>query len=131
MSQLGNPARIKRMTVQSQASGDNLIYLDNIRLETPNSNPAARIAAPSAEAPIESRMLVSPNPTDGPVKVQVWAGEAQAATLTVLSATGQPVYFQPVQARPEPAHSRNLPGTVEYRYPAPGTATGTYEVIAW
>ncbi|WP_247235717.1 glycoside hydrolase family 9 protein [Telluribacter sp. SYSU D00476] len=99
MSQLGNPARIKRITVQSQASGDNLIYLDNVRLETPNSNQAARLAAPSAEAPAESRLLVSPNPTDGPVKVQVWTGEAQEATLTVLSATGQPVYFQPVQAQ--------------------------------
>ncbi|GAB3162995.1 hypothetical protein GCM10027291_01790 [Telluribacter humicola] len=100
MAQLGNPSRIKRITVQSQASGDNLIHLDNVRLETPNgSNPTARMAAPSDEAPIDSRMLVSPNPTEGPVKVQVWTGASQEATLTILSATGQPVYFQSVQAQ--------------------------------
>jgi chitodextrinase len=33
LPQLGNPAKIKRMIIQSQASDANLIYVDNVRLE--------------------------------------------------------------------------------------------------
>lgn len=94
--QLGNPARIKRLTIQSQAGGDNLIYLDNIRTETPV---AARLAATREEYGTESRLMISPNPTGGPIRIQIQTNEAQAGTLTVLSQTGVSVYDQPVQVQ--------------------------------
>ncbi|GAA4469675.1 hypothetical protein GCM10023189_57080 [Nibrella saemangeumensis] len=97
MPQLGNPARIKRLVVQSQTSGANQIYLDNVRIETPNS--AVRLAASSAEVPAESRITMSPNPTNGPVRVQVLTSDTQPGTLTVLDPLGRSVYSQPVPVR--------------------------------
>jgi|GEM_PF-226271 len=117
MAQLGNPTRIKRMTVQSGASGTNLIYLDNVRFETPNS--AARVATPAAEVPQNALMSLSRNPTDGPLTVTVITGEAQEGTLSVLSATGQPVLSQPVQA---------VAGTNRYPLDLSGQTPGLYFV---
>jgi chitodextrinase len=96
MAQLGNPARIKRLVVQSAASGVNQVYLDHVRFETPNG--VARLAAPSAEIPAEGRLTVSPNPTSGPVRVQVLYAEAATATLSVLTHAGVPVQSQSVPA---------------------------------
>ncbi|RIV27832.1 hypothetical protein DYU11_01520 [Fibrisoma montanum] len=96
MAQLGNPAKIKRLTVQSQASGANLIYVDNVRIETPNG--AARLSA-SSEVPPEGEMTVSPNPATGPVRVQILTTEAEAGTLTVLNPVGLVAYRQSVQTR--------------------------------
>lgn len=101
MAQLGNPTRIKRLTIQSQAEGDNLIYLDNIRTETPVSAGAARLAVTLTEQGESDRMTVSPNPADGYglVRVQLWTNANQEGLLTVLDLLGKPVFTQPVQTQ--------------------------------
>ncbi|MVM41121.1 T9SS type A sorting domain-containing protein [Spirosoma sp. HMF3257] len=96
MPQLGNPTRIKRLVLNMPTFGPNPIYLDNVRIETPNGS--ARVAALSAEFPAEDRMTVSPNPATGPVRVQVLAKEAQTGTLSVLNLTGMPIVSQPIVA---------------------------------
>ncbi|MVM35052.1 T9SS type A sorting domain-containing protein [Spirosoma sp. HMF4905] len=98
MPQLGNPTRIKRLVLNMPTFGPNPIYLDNVRIETPNGS--ARVAA-SAEFPDEGRMTVSPNPATGPVRVQVLTGEAQVGTtlpgtLSVLNLAGMPIVSQSV-----------------------------------
>ncbi len=97
MPQLGNPAKIKRLVVQSGASGANLIHLDNVRFETPNSG--ARIASASAELPGGSRMTVSPNPSNGPVRIRVVASEGGEARLSIVDQAGVPVYSQMVSSQ--------------------------------
>ncbi|MEZ0609009.1 glycoside hydrolase family 9 protein [Fibrella sp. WM1] len=98
MPQLGNPTRLKRLVVNMPTSGPNPVYLDHVRIETPNG--AARMAASAAEFPADGRMTLSPNPTDGPVRVQVLTDAAEAATLSVLSLTGTLVSSQSVQGQP-------------------------------
>jgi chitodextrinase len=96
MAQLGNPAKIKRLTIQSQDSGDNQIYLDNIRTEAPV---AARVATTLDEVDPNGQMTVSPNPTDGPVRVQVLISEAQKGVLTILDLKGTSILNQPAPAQ--------------------------------
>ncbi|HEY0108916.1 MAG TPA: fibronectin type III domain-containing protein, partial [Fibrella sp.] len=119
MPQLGNPTRIKRLVLNMPTSGPNPVYLDNVRIETPNG--AGRVAVLSEEAIAEGRMTISPNPTDGPIRVQVLTDEAEAATVSVLNLSGGSVASQSVQARP---------GFNEYTLDLSGQASGTY-LVQW
>lgn len=123
MPQLGSPTRIKRLVMSLPSSGPNPIFLDNVRIETPNGSGQtanARMAA-VAEPGTESRMTISPNPTDGPVRVQILTDEAQAATLSVLNLSGTSVGSQLVQA---------LAGLNEYRLDLSHQPAGTY-LVQW
>ncbi len=97
MAQLGNPARIKRIVVNMPTFGPNLVHLDNVRIEMPTG--AARMAL-APEIPAEDRLTVSPNPANGPVRVEVLTDVAQEATLSVLSLSGALVHSKPVTAQP-------------------------------
>ncbi|GAB3557767.1 glycoside hydrolase family 9 protein [Spirosoma fluminis] len=119
MPQLGNPTRIKRLVLNMPTFGPNPVYLDNVRIETPNG--AARAAAAVAEFPAEGVMIVSPNPTTGPVRVAVLTDHAEAGTLSVLSLQGSSVVSQPVTAQP---------GRNEYTLDLGQQPSGTY-LVQW
>ncbi|HEV7346887.1 glycoside hydrolase family 9 protein [Telluribacter sp.] len=119
MAQLGHPSRIKRLVLQLPTFGPNQIYLDNVRIETPNET--ARMATPSAELSDEVRMTVSPNPATGPVKVQIMADAAQPGTLSVLGLTGVPVVSQPISV---------VVGMNEYTLELNGLSPGQY-LVQW
>ena len=119
MPQLGNPTRIKRLLIQLPTFGPNQVYLDNVRIETPND--AARIGAISEEVSTESRMTVSPNPATGPVKVQLASDEAQVGVLSVLNLAGIELVRKPVEASM---------GLNEYTLDLSSIASGLY-LVQW
>lgn len=88
MPQLGNPTRIKRLVINLPTSGPNPVFLDNVRIETPNGS--AREAASPETGPV-GRLTVSPNPADGPVRVQVTTTAVESGAFTLVSQNGTPV----------------------------------------
>ncbi|AEI52217.1 glycoside hydrolase family 9 protein [Runella slithyformis] len=104
MPNLGNPAKIKRLTIQSQASGTNQVFLDNIRIETPM--PTARLGVESGvlspepvEIPAKGRMVVSPNPASEPFQVTVWTpDDDRRANLELYTLAGMNVFSRTVEA---------------------------------
>jgi len=95
MAQLGNPSHIKRLVMQMPTFGPNPIYLDNVRIETPNGS--ARTTSVSPEFPVEGRMTISPNPANAPVHVQILTDRPEVGTLSVVSLMGTVVASQAVQ----------------------------------
>jgi hypothetical protein len=126
MPNLGNPAKIKRLTIQSQASGTNQVFLDNIRIETPNS--AARLAVESSmvlpesvEIPANGRMVLSPNPTSEPLQITVWTPELDGqANLEIHNLTGLKVFGRTVEVKS---------GRNDYTVDIEPLSPGTYLVI--
>jgi hypothetical protein len=66
-------------------------------------------------------LTLSPNPTDGPIRVEVLTDKAEAGTLSVLSLSGMSVVSQFVQAEP---------GLNEYTLDLSGQSPGTY-LVQW
>ncbi|MBO0930247.1 glycoside hydrolase family 9 protein [Fibrella aquatilis] len=118
MGQLGNPARIKRIVMNLPTFGPAPIFLDQVRFETPNGS--ARVAM-LTEGDTHSRMTLSPNPTDGPVRVQVQAAEAGSGMLSVMTLTGTAVLSQAVSM---------AAGVNEYALDVRSLPAGTY-LVQW
>lgn len=119
MAQLGNPSRIKRLVIQMPTFGPNPVYLDNVRIETPNGS--ARTTSVSPEFPVEGRMTISPNPANAPVHVQILTDRPEVGTLSVVSLMGMVVTTQPVQMQT---------GLNDYTLDLSSLTIGTY-LVQW
>ncbi|MBD2754329.1 T9SS type A sorting domain-containing protein [Spirosoma sp. BT704] len=95
MSQLGNPAQIKRLNFQNYSSNNVTVYFDNIRLESVSG---AREAVETSEGIAE--LLVFPNPSVGLVTVRYVAQRTEPIQIRVVNVNGTILQHQDEQAKP-------------------------------
>ena len=94
LSQLGNPAQIKRINLQNNSPNNVTVYYDNIRLVSVSG---ARLATePTADRP---GLLIYPNPSDGFVNVNYMANQPEPMQIRVLDANGLILQQQDEQAK--------------------------------
>jgi len=101
MSQLGNPASIKKVVIQNNATTSTTMYFDDIRL----TNVAVTIASQASSmawqentllAPSTS-MYVFPNPAKDHLVLRLMAEKSYSTTFELVDNTGKVVYQQVIQ----------------------------------
>ncbi len=86
LSQLGNPSIVKRVNIQNNSGNNVTAYLDNIRLTNVNN---ARIASEwEPETELLEKMLVYPNPSDGPISIKYQSSIAENINLSLIDLRG-------------------------------------------
>ncbi|MES2774577.1 MAG: glycoside hydrolase family 9 protein [Bacteroidota bacterium] len=99
MSQMGNPAQIKRINVQNATTKAAIAYFDNIRLTAIQSSSVPYAGSISEnETKIQEPVGLFPNPADGKIRVVYNAEKAEKITLQVASPAGVLLHQQPENA---------------------------------